>query len=473
MRKTKIVCTLGPACRDAVTLKRMMENGMNVARLNFSHQEHQFHAENIETLKKLRESMGRPLAILLDTKGPEIRTGILKRGNATLVEGSTFTLTSNPIEGDERRCSVNSERLPAAVKKGDRILLDDGRIELTVESTEKTEIYCRVKTGGELKNTRGVNVPSVHIETPFLSEQDKKDLLFGIHEEVDLIAASFVRNAEDIIALRDYLARHGGEHIGIIAKIENQSALDDFDRILALADGIMVARGDMGVEIPFEQLPAIQKKLVRKSFLCGKPVLVATQMLESMIEHPSPTRAEINDVATAVFEATSGVMLSGETAIGRDPAAVVGVLAKICARAEEDARKSGFYPNTPPQAVTRDRTEAICAAAVRAAEIAAADAVIAVTKSGLTARTLAKYRTEIPLIGATNDRSVYHRLSIHWGVIPLLTETKDSLDGLIAHVTERAVAAGLLKSGQRAVVTVGAPIGSGGNTDALKIVEIR
>lgn len=472
MRKTKIICTLGPACRDRETLSKMIDCGMNVARLNFSHQNHDFHLENIRTLKSLREEKSVPLALLLDTKGPEIRTGTLENPPLFLQTGETVILTSEKVLGNRERISVNSKLLAAAVTGGNRILLDDGKIVLTVESVENGEIFCRVAVGGTLGNTRGVNVPDVHIEMPFLSEQDKEDLLFGLREGVDYVAASFVRTAEDVIALREFLTRNGGGHIGIIAKIENQSALDDFDRILSLSDGIMVARGDMAVEIPFEQLPAIQKQLVQKSYQCGKPAVIATQMLESMIENAAPTRAEINDVATAVFEACSAVMLSGETAIGRDGAAVVTAMARICERAELDAVRLSLYPDRKKPQTTRDCTEAVCAAAVTAAEVMAAEAVIAVTHSGLTARNLSGWRSEIPLIGATDNPTVYHQLSLNWGVIPLKTETQDTLDTLLAHVSERAVSAGLLHQGESAVITVGAPIGSGGNTNALKIIEI-
>ncbi len=473
MRKTKIICTLGPACRQKDVLARMMDCGMNVARLNFSHQNHEFHTENIRTLKALREEKKLPLALLLDTKGPEIRTGVLEHPPVSLQVGAQVVLTSEKVLGNSARISVSSERLAAAVTSGNKILLDDGKITLLVEAVEAGEIFCRVAVGGTLGNTRGVNVPNVHIEMPFLSEQDKEDLRLGIREGVDFVAASFVRNAEDVIALRDFLTRNGGEDLRIIAKIENQSALDDFDRILSLADGIMVARGDMGVEIPFEQLPAIQKQLVQKSYQCGKPAVIATQMLESMIENPAPTRAEINDVATAVFEACSAVMLSGETAIGRDPAAVVAAMARICARAEEDAVRLSLYPDRKTPQPTRDRTEAICTAAVTAAEVVAADAIIAVTHSGLTARTLSGRRPEIPLIGATDNPTVFHQLALNWGVVPLLTKTQSSLDRLLTHVTDCALSAGLLQTGNRAVITVGAPIGSGGNTNALKIIEIE
>ncbi len=319
MRKTKIVCTLGPATADKEIVRQMIACGMNVARLNFSHNTHEDHKNRIEMVKELRREMNQPIAILLDTKGPEIRLRNFEGGSATVKEGDTFVLTSRSIEGTSAAASITYEALPHRVKAGDTILIDDGKIRLTVKSVEETDIHCRVVYGGILRNHKSINVPHVHLAIPYLSEQDKADLLFGIEQEVDFVAASFTRSKDDLIALRKFLDYHGGHAIRIIAKIENIEGVDNFDEILAHADGIMIARGDMGVEIEYERLPGLQKRFIHRCYQSGKMVITATQMLESMVTAPTPTRAEITDVANAVFDGTSAVMLSGETAAGHYP----------------------------------------------------------------------------------------------------------------------------------------------------------
>mgnify|MGYP003292392841 CR=1 FL=1 len=350
-------------------------------------------------------------------------------------------------------------------------LIDDGKIELSVLEIKGTEIKCLVVNGGKLGNTRGVNIPDVHINMPFISEKDADDLKFGVEQGIDLVAASFVRSKQDILDMRSFLDSVGGKEVKIIAKIENRFGIEYFDDILSVSDGIMVARGDMGVEVPFEKLPAIQKKLIKKCFLNGKMAITATQMLESMIENASPTRAEISDVANAVFDSTSAVMLSGETAIGKNPAAVVGVMAKICETAEKDAFKLGVYDRLGQPGEHGSFTDAICSAANVAANAVGADAVIAVTGSGDTARNMSKYRPSVNIIGATYNVKSYHQLSVNWGVIPLLTERQAGTDELFSHAVSKAMQNGLIRKGDRTVITAGSPVGINGKTNTLKIVE--
>ncbi len=472
MRKTKIICTLGPACRDRETLKKMIECGMNVARLNMSHQDYDFHAQNISMLKELRERLGCPLTILLDTKGPEIRTGLLEGGGAELIGGQRFTLTTDPITGNREVCQVSYERLPVCLKTGDIVLIDDGKIRLNVCEISGNDIVCTVLSGGFLGNTRGVNIPDRDIDMPFLSEKDKNDLLFGIEQGIDTVAASFVRSASDIAKMREFLDVHGGKDIKLFAKIENRSGIENAAAILSVADGIMIARGDMGVEIPFEKLPGIQKHLIDLCVRQGKPSITATQMLESMIENPSPTRAEISDVANAVFDSTSAVMLSGETAIGKDPARVVSVMASICERAEADVFSKKINRRTVGPEEIHNNTDAVCDAAAKAASHIGANALVAVTLNGDTARFMSKYRPEAMIIGATDNIKTYHQLALSWGVIPLLTKAQQDTDSLVSHVAECAQEAELLKSGDNAVITCGSPVGISGKTNLLKICEI-
>lgn len=473
MRKTKIVCTLGPACRDENTLTEMIKAGMNVARLNMSHQDYTFHTENIQTLKRLRERLGVPLAIMMDTKGPEIRTGILKEGSVFLKSGDRFILTANETVGDNKICSVSYKRLPVCLSPGDTVLIDDGRISLLVESIEGDNINCTVTSGGSLGNTRGINIPGKDIDMPFLSEKDKNDLLFAVEQGVDLIAASFVRSATDIAVMREFLSVHGGNDIKIFAKIENSSGIENFASILSISDGIMVARGDMGVEIAFERLPGIQKKLIHECVKSGKPAITATQMLESMIDSIAPTRAEISDVANAVFDSTSAVMLSGETAIGKDPARVVEVMASICEQAEKDMLSREDYGVPRGLEAEQNATDTVCDAAAHAADHISADALIAVTLNGDTARFMSKYRPRVKIIGATYNLRTYHQLAVNWGVIPMLTDPQDNTDSLFAHVAKRSVEWGLLKKGDTAIITSGAPVGVSGRTNLLKITPIE
>lgn len=469
MRKTKIICTLGPACDSEPVLRKMLQNGMNIARLNFSHQDLSYHADNIAMIKKLRSELNIPVAILLDTKGPEIRIGRFKNGSVTLNSGDKFTLTTRDCEGDETMVQVNCAILPQQVKAGDLLLLDDGLITLEVDSSTDTDILTTVKVGGEISGNKGVNVPGTHIDLPFLSEKDKQDLLFGIEQDVDFIAASFTRSADDITEMRNFVNYNGGHDIRIIAKIENSEGIDNFDEILSVADGIMVARGDMGVEVDYEMVPGIQKRLIKQCYRSGKMVITATQMLESMIHSLNPTRAEISDVANAVFDGTSAVMLSGESAVGINPPRVVKVMADIALQAERDAFSMHTFDRFSTSTDTDDITGAICDATCRAALDLNATAIIAVTKNGETARLMSKYRPNIPVIGATPSEKTYHQLSLSWGVTPVLARYQATSDELFRHAVDCAKMVGLVKKGDRVVITAGIPLGISGTTNTLRV----
>lgn len=472
MRRTKIICTLGPACRDEETVLKMIKSGMNVARLNFSHQDHDFHRENIAMLKRLRALCARPLALLLDTKGPEIRTGILHSGTVQLNAGEKFVLTTKNITGDKTTVSVSFSGLPQSLKRGDIVLLDDGKIRLLTEEITDTDIICRVQVGGILGNTRGINIPDVPVSMPFLSEKDKSDIILGIKEGIDYIAASFVRTADDLRVMRTFLFENGGKQIKIIAKIECRQALDNFEEILREADGIMVARGDLGVEVPFENLPGLQKKMIARCFKSGKMAVTATQMLESMINGAYPTRAETNDVANAVFDRSSAVMLSGETAIGVNPALVVETMSRICDRAGRDIRELGIgMVNIHPEPLGNS-ADAVCEAAVTAAENIGAAAIIALTTGGATARLVAKYRPEIPIIAATVSEQAYNQLAANWGVEPILIEKQTDIELLFLSAITKAVEKELIKSGDKVVLVCGATNSRDGEKNLIKIMQV-
>ena len=409
MRKTKIVCTIGPACQDEATLERMACAGMNVARLNFSHGDHESHAANIARLKALRERLHIPLAIMLDTKGPEIRLGSFPNGPVTLADGDTYTLTSRDVPGTAQECRVSFAGLALGLKPGDTVLIDDGRVALEARTLTDTDAECLVVHGGTIKDHKGVNVPGVHLDIPHLGEQDQADLIFGVRQGVDFVSASFIRTAQDVINIRKFLNYHGGHSIKIISKIENREGIDNFDEILACSDGIMVARGDMGVEVAYDLLPGIQKRLIRSCYRAGKMVITATQMLESMAASTTPTRAEITDVANAVFDGTSAVMLSGETAAGQYPVAAVQAMARIAQAAEADAQSLGSYVQQSGYDVPEhDVTNAVCDAACRAARDVDARAIIALTKGGQTARNRSKFRPVQPSVAATQGAACSH-----------------------------------------------------------------
>ena len=469
MRKTKIVCTMGPACASAEMMEKMLRAGMNVARFNFSHGEHEYHKELMDRFKEVRDRLKLPAAVLLDTKGPEIRLCDFEGGKVRLTKGSRFTLTSREVLGNASECRITYAPLASQIKPGTRILVDDGRVTLVAESADQTDIVCRVEVGGYVSNHKGINIPGTSIDMPYLSAKDEEDLLFGIKENIDFVAASFVRCKENVVELRRFLDYHGGHSIKIIAKIENMEGVDNFEEILSVSDGIMVARGDMGVEISFEKLPGIQKRFIRRCYSSGKMVITATQMLESMIHSSTPTRAEITDVANAVFDGTSAVMLSGETAAGDNPELVVKVMASIAEQAEKDAIDLGVYSNITYDNEKLDITNAICDAAVTTAKDLNADLIIAVTKSGLTARRVSKFRPEQPIIAATPEKKTFHQLALSWGVLPVLSLRQSDTETLFIHAIDCAKQLGLAGVGEKAVITAGAPVNLSGTTNLIKV----
>ena len=472
MLKTKIVCTIGPASRSEKVMTEMLKAGMNVARLNFSHGDHESHREVIKTFRRVRERLGKPAAIMLDTKGPEVRICTFKDGKAYLEEGSTFTLTTREIEGDSTRVSVTYTDLPSQLKQGDRVLIDDGRLELTVKELTDTDVICTVVTGGPVTNRKGVNIPGVHLDLPYLNERDMADLRFGVEMDVDYVAASFVRSADDVIAMRNYLDYYGGHNIRILAKIENAEGIENFEEILKHANGIMVARGDMGVEVDYERLPGLQKRFIRRCYQSGKVVITATQMLESMIHNATPTRAEITDVANAVFDGTSAIMLSGETAMGDHPARVVKVMAKIATQAETDAFDMDAYRGIQYDTDMTDTTNAICDAACTTARDVNASAIIAVTKSGRTARRVSKFRPCQPIVAATPEAKTFHQMSLCWGVYPVLALNQNNEESLFMHAVDCAKQIDVVKKGDRVVITAGVPVNTSGNTNLLKVAVV-
>lgn len=469
MRRTKIVCTLGPASADAETMEKMLLAGMNVARLNFSHNTHEGHKKTIDTFRAVRDRLGLAAAVMLDTRGPEIRLGAFKNGAVALKAGDAFTLTGSETVGDENHVSVSFQGLAGQLKPCDRILIDDGKIALVVERTTETDVICTVETGGELSDHKSINIPYIALDMPYMSEQDKADVLFGIEQDVDFIAASFVRREDDIAQLRKFIDYNGGHRIKIIAKIENLEGVDNFDAILQHADGIMVARGDMGVEIDYERLPGIQKRFIRRCYSAGKMVITATQMLESMIQNPSPTRAEITDVANAVFDGTSAIMLSGESAMGRYPVRAVEVMARIAEQAELDAFATGVYTSLTHDINLNDITEAICDATRVTARDIEAKAIIAVTKYGHTARMMSKFRPPQPIVAATPEPKTFHQLSLSWGVYPALSRSQKTTDDLFLHAVDCAKQLGLAVDGDRVVITGGVPLDTSGTTNLLKV----
>lgn len=469
MRKTKIVCTIGPACASAEVMEKMLRAGMNVARFNFSHGNHEYHKELMDTFRAVRDKLKIPAAVLLDTKGPEIRFCQFEGGRVKVERGSKFMLTSRDVIGTSQEGKITYAPLVGQIKPGTRILVDDGRVALIAEDSTDTDIICRVEVGGYISNNKSINIPNTSIDMPYISEKDEDDLLFGIRENVDFIAASFVRCKENVIELRRFLDYHGGHSIKIIAKIENMEGVTNFEEILAASDGIMIARGDMGVEIEFEKLPGIQKRFIRRCYSSGKMVITATQMLESMIHSETPTRAEITDVANAVFDGTSAVMLSGETATGDNPVRVITVMAKIAERAEADAIELKMYSNIVYDNEKLDITNAICDAAVTTAKDINADLIIAVTKSGLTARRVSKFRPNQPIIAATPEKKTFHQLSLSWGVIPVLSLMQNDTETLFIHAIDCAKRLGLANGGEKAVITAGAPVNQSGTTNLIKV----
>ena len=467
MRKTKIICTLGPSTEDEDVLRSLILGGMDVARINMSHGTYEEHKAKIEKIKKLRTELDMPIAILLDTKGPEIRTGNFPE-KVTLETGQSYTLTTIPCDGDNKSCSITFAGLPGDVDVGTKILVDDGLIEMEVKSKTDTDIVCEVLNGGPISSHKGINVPDITLSLPFLSDKDRQDLKFGIEQDVDFVAASFTRCAEDINEMRAELEIGGGHDIRIIAKIENKDGVNNIDDIVRVSDGIMVARGDLGVEIPIEEIPVIQKMLIRKTRNSDKPVITATQMLDSMIKNPRPTRAETTDVANAIYDGTSGIMLSGETAAGAYPIEAVKTMASIAETTENNINYIDRF-NKLDMHERPDVTSAISHATCTTAHDLGAAAIITVSKSGSTSRMLSKYRPECPIISGTPSEKVWRQTNMSWGICPIMIEEKDNTDELIDHVIEVAQSKGLLKNGDLVVLTAGVPLGVSGTTNLMKV----
>ena len=468
MRKTKIICTLGPATDNEQIMRQLIESGMDVARFNFSHGDHAIHGQRFDMLEKLRKELDKPVAAMLDTRGPEVRTGKFENDRAELKRGGTFTLTTRDILGNNDIVSVNFPGLPGDLHPGARVLLDDGLIELTVDSIDGQDIHCTVVNGGSIRSTRGVNVPGISLSLPYLSEQDKNDILFGVEKGFDFIAASFVRCADDIRQIRRLLASKHCNTINIIAKIESTDGVENIDDILAVSDGIMIARGDMGVEIPFEEVPVIQKLLIKKTYNSEKQVITATQMLDSMMKHPRPTRAEATDVANAIYDGTSAFMLSGETAAGDYPIESVKTMAKIAERAERDINYGQrFKSRTTMDSI--NVTNAIAHATCTTAHDLNAAAIITVTKSGKTARLISKFRPAIPIVACSPEEGVCRQLNMSWGVIPLHIEEKTNTDELFSDAVALSQKTGLVHSGDLVVITAGVPLGISGTTNMMQV----
>lgn len=471
MRKTKIVCTLGPATDGEGVLREMMLAGMNVARFNFSHGTHPEHKARLEQVKALRKELGLPVAAMLDTKGPEVRLKDFAGGRVHLTAGQEFTLTTVQVEGDAHRCSITYGELPGDVKAGDTILLDDGLVRLTVLETSETEIRCRVENDGDMKNHKGVNVPGVRLNMPYMSQQDRDDLIFGAEQGFDYVAASFVRSAADVRELRHVLDK-AGSRMRIIAKIENQEGVSNLPEILDAADGIMVARGDMGVEIDFAEIPLIQKNMIARCVACGKPVITATQMLDSMMENPRPTRAEITDVANAIYDGTSAIMLSGETAAGRYPVESVKTMDAIARRTESDIN---HVKRMAQMAGGRNRLSVAAAtahAACTTAQEIGADAILTVSQRGTTARLVSRFHPGTPIIACLLDQQVRRQMALYWGVEPIMMPYASSTDELVDFAVQAAAQAGVVHEGDLVVVTAGVPVGVAGTTNMIRIQQV-
>ncbi len=469
MRKTKIICTVGPATDKPGVLESMMRAGMNVARFNFSHGDYAVHQRRFEQLVELREKAGLPVASMLDTRGPEIRLGTFRDHKPVEIHtGEEYTLTTRDVECDEKIASVTFKGLPGDVRVGTRILINDGLVSMAVKKVTETDVICDVIDGGVLSDRKGVNVPGVELSMPYLSETDMNDLEFGAKLGFDFIAASFVRSAADVAYLRKFTNALGWRSVRIIAKIENMDGVNNIDEIIDEADGIMVARGDMGVEIPFEKIPPIQKRLIKKAYSAGKQVVTATQMLESMITNPRPTRAEITDVANAVYDGTSAIMLSGETAAGAHPVEAVETMALIAESTESQIDYVTHFKAFGNDSNTTI-TNAISHATVTTAHDLGAKAIITVTKSGSTARMISKHRPQSMIIGCTTNDTVCRQMSMSWGVVPLMCDEKRNTDELFSHAVDVACKNGLVEKGDTVVITAGIPLGISGTTNMLKV----
>ncbi|MGN0451390.1 MAG: pyruvate kinase [Acutalibacteraceae bacterium] len=470
MRKTKIVCTLGPACSDEATVTAMCKAGMNVARLNFSHNTHEDHKKRIDLVKKVREKLGLPIALMLDTKGPEYRIKTFKNGKITLNEGDSFTFTADEIEGDEKRVSINYKGLASDLNKGDIILLNNGLMSFRVVSTTDTDVNCTVLVGGVLSDRKSMSFPNKTLKQKYLSEQDKEDIAFGIKEGVDFIACSFVSCKQDLLDVKNFLAEIGAKETELIAKIENRSGVDNIEEISEECAGIMVARGDMGVEIPFEQLPAIQKKIITKCRLLGKRVITATEMLESMITNARPTRAEISDVANAVYDGTSAIMLSGETAAGKYPVLAVETMARIAESTEKNIHYKKRFLSA--EFKIKNTLDAISHATCGMAIDIDAKAITVCSLSGMTARMVSRFRPPVDIVGLTTDVKTWHKLSLSWGVIPVMCENYPSTDVLFYSALKLTKETLKLEDGDKIVITGGVTNGKSGNTNLIKVETV-
>lgn len=476
-RKTKIICTLGPAVGKPEQLRELILAGMNGARFNFSHGDHASHLDMLTKLKSVRDSLGRPVATILDTKGPEIRIKSFREGNVTLESGQPFTLTARPVEGNEHIVSVTYDRLYEEVQPGTTILIDDGLIGLEVQSIQEQDVCCTVVTGGPLSNNKSINIPGVSVRLPALTEKDEQDIRFGVENDFDYIAASFVRKAADVQAIRDVLHKYGGDQVKIVAKIENQEGVDNLEAILDAADGIMVARGDLGVEIPAPQVPIEQKRMIKAAIRRGKLVIIATQMLDSMIRNPRPTRAEVSDVANAVFDGADCVMLSGETASGRYPIEVVKTMSSIVTQAEQAVDYWGRFRTHSGQMSGQSCTDPIGEAITHTCCLTAIDlnakAIVTATVSGQTARMISRFRPACGVIAVTLTEKVRRQLNLMWGVVPCLTGEVNSTDRIFSLCAEAAYQARLVDVGDTIIIIAGVPLGSSGCTNLLKAHVIQ
>lgn len=468
MKKTKIICTIGPASESKKTIAAMTDAGCDVVRLNFSHGTHEDYAVKIKTIKEVREEKHIPLPILLDTKGPEFRIKSFKDGKITLNEGDKFAFTTEDIEGDVSRVAVSYADICNELVQGDKILLNNGLMVFRVDEVKAPNVHCTVEIGGELSSRKSMFFPDKELHLDFLSEQDKSDLLFGIEQDVDFVALSFVSKPQDVIDAKEFLAANGGSHIDVIAKIENRAGVNNLEEIIKVSDGIMVARGDLGVEIPYEELPDVQKYIINRCRINGKRVITATEMLESMIHNPRPTRAEISDVANAVYDGTSAVMLSGETAAGSYPVESVAAMARIVKNAETHIE----YIQTLDNFVIESTSEALSHSAATLAKDLNASAIVVCTRTGGTARKVSRFRPNINIIGITTDVHAYRQLALSWGVLPAMADEYTSIDILFYFAKEIAKKSGLVKKGDTIVITGGTPNGKSGNSNLINVEKL-
>ena len=470
VKRTKIVCTLGPASEKEETLRELIKNGLNVCRMNFSHGSHEEHKGRIDLVKKVREELGQPTAILLDTKGPEIRTGQFDAPEVLLEEGQTFTITMKDVMGNKEMCTVSYKGLAKDVEPGNTILIDDGLVGLKVKEVNGDDIVCIVENSGIVKNHKGVNVPGVKVNLPAITEKDRSDIEFGIEQGIDFIAASFVRKVSDVLAIREILEENNATDIKIISKIENQEGVDNLDEIIAVSDGIMVARGDLGVEIPTEEIPVVQKLMIKKCNEAGKPVITATQMLDSMMRNPRPTRAEVTDVANAIYDGTDAIMLSGETAAGKYPVEAVKIMATIAKRTEETIN---YNENLRDKALSAANvTDAISYATCTTAIDLNAKAILSATSSGHTARMVSKFRPQCPIVATTDNERVMRQLSLTWGVLPTISSNGKNTDEVIDNAINAGKEKNYLAEGDLVVITAGVPVATSGTTNLIKVETI-